>query len=77
MKVKGLSFTTYKFHENLPGLQWIKETRAVKRNPCSNRYLVDVDLSGRSLKYLYCYANSQIKLLGVYERINDAWTEKN
>jgi hypothetical protein len=77
MKVKGLSFVTYKYSEDLPSLQWIKESRAFKRNPCNNRYLVDVDLSGHSSKYLYCYDRSQIKLLGVYKRINDAWSEKD
>ena len=77
MKVRGLSFMTYKFHEDLPGLQWIQETGAFKRNPCKNRYLVDVDLAGRSSKYLYCYDNAQIKLPGVYKRINDAWSEKD
>jgi anti-sigma factor RsiW len=76
MKVKGLSFTTYRYRDDLPGLQWIQETGAVKRNPCQNRYLVDVALNARSLKYLYCYDSSRIKLLGVYELVNGAWSEK-
>jgi len=76
MKVKGLSFLTYKYHDGLPGLEWIKETRAVKRNPCNNRYLVDVTLSPRSAKYLYCYDTPRLRLIGVFELTNGVWKEK-
>jgi len=77
MKVKGLSFTTYKYQADRPGLQWIQETSAFQRNPCVNRFLVDVLIASQSSKYLYCYDTPRIKLIGVYDLTNGVWAEKN
>jgi hypothetical protein len=67
MKVKGLRFSTRKIGDDTPGLQWLREMTAYRTAACANRFLVDVDLSGRSYKYLYCYDRAGIRLLGVFE----------
>jgi hypothetical protein len=76
MKRKGLRYHTRKFDPGLTDLRWMGETKTFRASPCSNRYVVDVDLSGRLAKYLYCYDRSRIRLLGVYELRQDGWTEQ-
>lgn len=76
MKVKGLQFNTRKIGDETPDLQWLREMPSYRTKPCENRFLVDVDLSGSSSKYLYCSDRSGIRLLGVFERANGIWSEK-
>ena len=75
MKVKGLTFSARRFHRDLADLQWLPETAAYRSSACGDKYIVDVDLSGRSSKYLYCHDASGVTLLGVFEAINGRWTE--
>jgi Putative zinc-finger/Predicted integral membrane protein (DUF2275) len=75
MKVRGLRYTTRKFEKDLADLRWMQETNTYRSRPCVNRYVVDVDLSGRPSKYLYCYDRSRITLLGVFELNNATWSE--
>jgi hypothetical protein len=75
MKVRGLRYASRKFEKDLADLRWMQETNAYRYRPCVNRYVVDVDLSGRPSKYLYCYDHSRIILLGVFELNNGTWSE--
>lgn len=75
MKIKGLSYTIRKFEKDIADLRWIQETGVYRSKPCSNRYVIDVELSGKLSKYFYCYDRAQITLLGVYELEGGAWTE--
>jgi len=75
MKVRGLRYASRKFEKDLADLRWMQETNAYRSRPCVNRYVVDVDLSGRPSKYLYCYDQSRITLLGVFELNNGTWSE--
>lgn len=76
MKKKGLQYHTRKFDTGLADLGWMRETNAFRAGPCSNRYVVDVDLSGMLSKYLYCYDHSRTRLLGIYELRHGTWSEK-
>ncbi len=76
MKIKGLQFVTRKVPDDLSGLDWLREMKAYRSIPCAKRYIVDVELPGRSLKYLYCYDRARIKLLGVFELISSVWMEQ-
>jgi len=76
MKVKGLQFNTRKIGDNTQDLQWLREMPFYRTKPCENRFLVDVELAGKSSKYLYCSDRSGIRLLGVFERANGKWSEK-
>ena len=76
MKVKGLSFSVRKYPPDQTDLQWLPKTAAYRSQPCSDRYIVDVELSGKSSKYLYCYERSQVVLLGVFELRNEVWSER-
>lgn len=76
MKTKGLRYHTRKFETGPADLGWMRETSAFRASPCSKRYVVDVDLSGKLSKYLYCYDQSRIRLLGIYEQRRDGWSEK-
>ncbi len=75
MKVKGLQFVTRKVPDDLAGLEWLREMTAYRSVPCARRYIVDVELHGRSLQYLYCTDRSKIKRLGVFELISGVWIE--
>jgi anti-sigma factor RsiW len=75
MKVRALRYASRKFEKDLADLRWMQETSAYRSKPCVNRYVVDVDLSGRPSKYLYCYDHSRITLLGVFELNNGTWSE--
>ena len=75
MKARGLRYASRKFEKDLADLRWMEETNAYRSRPCLNRYVVDVDLSGRPSKYLYCYDHSRITLLGVFELNNGTWSE--
>ena len=75
MKVRGLLYASRKFEKDLADLRWMQETNAYRSRPCVNRYVVDVDLSGRPSKYLYCYDHSRITLLGIFELNNGTWSE--
>jgi len=74
MKVRGLRYAARKFEEDLADIRWMQKTSAYRSRPCVNRYVVDVDLSGRPSKYLYCYDHSRITLLGVFELNNGIWS---
>ncbi|NTW60676.1 MAG: hypothetical protein HGA43_16110, partial [Nitrospirae bacterium] len=75
LKVRGLRYASRKFERDLADLRWMQETNAYRSRPCINRYVVDVDLSGRPSKYLYCYDHSRITLLGVFELNKGTWSE--
>ena len=75
MKVRGLRYASRKFEKDLADLRWMQETNAYRSRPCISRYVVDVDLSGRPSKYLYCYDHSRITLLGVFELNSGTWSE--
>jgi hypothetical protein len=75
MKVKGLTYTIRKFEPDPADQVLMLETSSHRFKLCSNRYVVDVDLSGKLSKYLYCYDKSQITLLGVYELKQDTWSK--
>ena len=77
MKIKGLTYRTRKFEKDIEELRWMQGSSAYRSKACSNRYVVDVDLSGKLSKYLYCYDQARITLLGVYELKDGAWTEVN
>ncbi|MHB8844945.1 MAG: zf-HC2 domain-containing protein [Nitrospirota bacterium] len=76
MKKQGLRYSTRKFVMDLPDLRWMQETAAFRSAPCSLRYVVDVEFSGQSSKYLYCFDQSRIRLLGIYELQQNTWSEK-
>ena len=76
MKVKGLFYTIRSIQDDPPDLQWLKDTAAYRSTPCADRYVVDVDLSGSLSKYLYCSDRPRVRLLGIYEFREGAWTEK-
>ena len=75
MKVKGLHYAARQFATDLPDLAWMQDTAAYRSRPCTDRYVVDVSLSGKLSKYLYCYDHARVTLLGVYELRNGAWSE--
>jgi len=75
MKVQGLRFGTRMINDSTPDLQWLREMPAYRTASCARRFLVDVELPGSSLKYLYCYDNSQVRLLGTFEFRNGKWSE--
>jgi hypothetical protein len=75
MKIKGLRYHSRKFETGLADQAWMLETNAYRSKYCAKRYVVDVDLSGKLSKYLYCYDKSQITLLGVYELKEGIWSE--
>lgn len=75
-KVKGLQFIARKVPDDLSGLEWLRETAAYRSVPCDKRYIVDVELPGRSLKYLYCYDRTHIRRLGVFELTSGVWVEQ-
>ena len=74
-KVKGLRFSTRKIGDVTPELQWLREMPAYRTGSCTRKFLVDVELPGSSLKYLYCYDNSQVRLLGTFELRKGKWSE--
>jgi hypothetical protein len=75
MKVQGLRFNTRMISDSTPDLQWLREMPAYRTGSCARRFLVDVELPGSSLKYLYCYDNSQVRLLGTFDLRNGTWSE--
>lgn len=75
MKKMGLQYHIRKFESGLADLGWMRETNAYRSKLCTSRYVVDVDLSGKLSKYLYCYDRSQITLLGIYEFKDGTWSE--
>ena len=75
LKVRGLQVLTMKVPDDLAGLGWLREMAAY-RVPCSRRYLVDVNVPGTSLKYLYCYDRGRVRRLGVFEQISGVWMER-
>jgi hypothetical protein len=75
MKIKGLSFSVRKYQPDQTDLQWLPKTAAYRSQPCSDRYIVDVDLSGKLSKYLYCYDGSKALLIGVFELRDEVWSE--
>ena len=77
MKKKGLQYHTRKFETNLADLGWMQQSNTFRANPCTTRYVVDVGLSGKLSKYLYCYDRTRITLLGVYELQHGVWSEIN
>ena len=76
MKKKGLQYRVRKYETGLADLAWLRKTNSFRANPCSSRYVVDVDLSGMLSKYLYCYDHIPIRLLGIFELQQDTWSEK-
>ncbi len=76
MKVKGLRFNTRKIGDDTPGLQWLREMPSYRNNSCESRFLVDVELPGSSLKYLYCHDRAGIRLLGIFALTDGVWSEK-
>jgi hypothetical protein len=77
MKVKGLTYRTRKFEKDIEDLRWMLDTNAYRSKQCTERYVVDVDLSGKLSKYLYCYDRAHIILLGVFELKNGTWSAMN
>jgi hypothetical protein len=75
MKKKGLSYRIRKFENDIADLRWLEETNAFRAKPCSSRYVMDVELTGKLSKYFYCYDRSRITLLGIYERKEGTWSE--
>jgi hypothetical protein len=75
MKIRGLTYTIRKFEEGLSDQLWLRETISQRDKLCTNRYVVDVELSGKLSKYFYCYDKSQITLLGVYVLKEGTWSE--
>ncbi len=75
MKIKGLTYTIRKVEKDITDLGWMRESITYRSKLCTNRYVVDVDLSGKLSKYLYCYDHSRITLLGVYELKDGTWSE--
>jgi len=77
MKTKGLQYSARRAPEDLAGLQWLRSSTVYRSNTCSRKYLVDVEFSGKSSKYLYCYdyEHDHPHLLGIYELISGTWVE--
>jgi hypothetical protein len=75
MKTKGLQYNTRRVPGDLAGLQWLRESKAYGSSVCSQKYLVDVEFSGRSSKYLYCYDHDHPRLVAVYELQAGTWVE--
>ena len=75
MKKKGLQYYTRRFDTGFTDIEWMVRTEAFRTNACSNRYVVDVDFSGMLSKYLYCYDQSRIRLIGFYEFQRNTWHE--
>jgi hypothetical protein len=76
MRIQGLKYSIRKFEKDIVGLRWMQETNAYRSKPCLNRYVIDVELSGKFSKYFYCHDQSQITLLGIFEQRQDTWSEK-
>ena len=76
MKVQGLRFSTRKIGDDTQDLQWLREMSAYRSVSCTRKFLVDVELPGISLKYLYCYDRREIELLGIFGLANGVWSEK-
>ena len=77
MKKKGLQYSARRVPEDLAGLQWLRDSKAYRSSTCSRKYLVDVEFSGKSSKYLYCYdyEHDHPHLLGIYELRAGTWVE--
>jgi len=75
MKTKGLQYNARRVPENLADLQWLRESKAYQSNICPRKYMVDVEFSGRSSKYLYCYDQDNPRLVAIYELKAGTWVE--
>jgi len=75
MKKKGLQYNVRRVPEGLSGLQWLRDSTVYRSSTCSRKYLVDVELSGRSSKYFYCYDQDRPRLLAIYELKAGTWVE--
>jgi hypothetical protein len=76
MKTKGLQYSARRVPKDLAGLQWLRDSTAYRSSTCSRKYLVDVEFSGKSSKYLYCYEQNKPRLLTVYELKAGTWVER-
>jgi hypothetical protein len=76
MKVRGLQYVTRRLPDDLAGVEWLVEMRSYRKTPCKDRYIVDVELSGLSSKYLYCYESGKVRLIGVYDLVSAVWMER-
>jgi hypothetical protein len=76
MKTKGLQYSARRVPKDLAGLQWLRDSTAYRSSTCSRKYLVDVEFSGKSSKYLYCYEQNKPRLLTVYELKAGTWVEQ-
>jgi hypothetical protein len=75
MKKKGLQYSARRVPEDLASLQWLRDSKAYRSSTCYRKYLVDVEFSGTSSKYLYCYDQDQPHLLANYELKAGTWVE--
>jgi hypothetical protein len=75
MKTKGLQYSARRVPEDLKGIQWLRDSTVYRSTACSRKYLVDVEFSGRSSKYLYCYDRDRPRLVAVYEHKAGNWVE--
>jgi hypothetical protein len=76
MKKKGLQYSARRVPKDLAGLQWLRGSTAYRSSTCTRTYLVDVEFSGKSSKYLYCYDQDHPRLLGIYELNAGTWVEQ-
>ena len=75
MKTKGLQYSARRVPEDLASLQWLRDSTVYRSSTCSRKYLVDVEFSGKSSKYLYCYEQGKPRLLAIYELKAGTWVE--
>jgi hypothetical protein len=75
MKTKGLQYSARRVPEDLAGLQWLRDSKTYRSSTCSRKYLVDVEFSGKSSKYLYCHDQDSPRLLAIYELRAGTWVE--
>jgi hypothetical protein len=76
MKVRGLQYVTRELPDDLVGVEWLAEMQSYRMTPCRSRYIVDVEISGVSSKYLYCYDSGRVRPIGVYDLVSAVWVER-
>jgi hypothetical protein len=57
-------------HEHLPSAEMIADIKG-----CDLAYLIDVEIKGSGLKYLYCMNKSVITLMSEYKYNDNAWAK--
>jgi len=75
MKTKGLQYNARRVPEDLAGLQWLRGSKTYQSATCLRKYMVDVEFSGKSSKYLYCYDQDKPRLISIYELKEGTWVE--